>query len=320
MNQNGGRPPRLFLSYSHRNEDWRDLFLAQLEPAAANGALDVWYDGHIAHGEDWFDRIAVEIKRSRFVVLLLTPAFLSSDFIRREELPYIEHLWSDGAGSSSPLTVYAWVCEPCDWQSVSLFSEQGSRIQCEPRSGALSAYPAIERDRMLTEWVAGLRTIATAGPGRPRTQMLAEDAYDAFERGIASLAAQDHRNACASFEEAERLLPDFADAHFFHAIALLGGRRAKKATRQTMSRVEKHLMSAIDARGSFLDLFMLALFKWDYYQENKLRMPPPSAQQLLEAAASESVRPTFSQEALNEAFRYTPWIDSPVTNWLTGEG
>jgi hypothetical protein len=314
------RPPRLFLSYSHRNENWRDLFLEHLTPLSERGSIDVWYDARIEHGEDWFDRIAVEIKRSRFIVVLLTADFLDSDFIRREELPYIEYLWSAATQGDRPLTIYAWVCEPCRWQEVSLFSEQGSRIQCAPRSGSLAECPDDERSQLLSHWVAGLEQAGAGPTGSARTQMLVEDARNAYARGKASLEALDYRSACASFEEAERLFPEFADAHYFHAIALLGGRRAKKVTRQTITRVERHLMAAINARGSFLDLFMLGLFKWDYYQENKLKMPPPTTEQLLEAAVSGDRGSTFSQYLLDETFRHTPWIDTAVTRWLTAEG
>jgi hypothetical protein len=321
MSKDGnGHVPRLFLSYSHKNEEWRDRFLDGLRPHVATGGLDVWHDGHITHGEDWLDRIGAEIRRSRFAVLLLTPEFLSSDFIRREELPYIESLWADSARSDQSLTVFPWVCESCDWQQISLFSEQGSRIQCRPVQGALASYPTSEVEAMLTDWAATLTAPEAALPGRARTQLLLEDARDAFERGKASLASEDFRGACASFEEAERLVPDFADAHYFHALALLGGRRAKKVNRQTIGRVEQRLKAAIDARGSFLDYFMLGLFKWDYYQENKLRVPPPSTEQLLRVADSEAIRATFSQDLFEETFRYTPWFDSPVTRWLNTEG
>jgi len=320
MIEGNGHAPRLFLSYSHRNEEWRDRFLDGLRPHVAAGELDVWHDGHISHGEDWLDRIGTEIRRSRFAVLLLTPEFLNSDFIRREELPYIESLWLDSARSSQSLTVFPWVCEACDWQTISLFSEQGSRIQCQPVQGALSSYATSEVEAMLTDWAATLTAPDAAQPGRARTQLLLEDARDAFERGKASLAGKDFRSARTGFEEAERLVPEFAEASYFHALALLGGRRAKKVNRQTITRVEQRLTAAIDARGSFLDYFMLGLFKWDYYQENKLRMPAPNTEQLLEVAASEAVLATFSQDLLEETFRYTPWIDSPVTRWLNAEG
>lgn len=308
-------PPQLFLSYAHRNSKWRDLFLAQLEPIVAAGALTVWHDSHIEHGDDWFERIAVEIQRSRFVVLLLTSEFLTSDFIRSRELPYIEEI-----RSRIDLTIYPWVCEPCGWQQVTLFSEEGARIQCRPATSALSEHDDAAVERMLSGWIGTLADRANGLLGRPRLEMQREESQNAFDRGKASLAARDFRSACASFEEAARLSPGFADAYYFHALALLAGRRAKKVNRRTITQVEEQLRAAIDSRGSFLDFFMLALFKWDYYQENKLRMPPPSAEQLLEAAGSAKARKTLSQDLLDETFQHTPWFDSPVTHWLTQEG
>jgi hypothetical protein len=49
-------------------------------------------------------------------------------------------------------------------------------------------------------------------------------------------------------------------------------------------------------------------------------MPPPTTEQLLEAAVSGDRRSTFSQDLLDETFRHTPWIDTAVTRWLTAEG
>ena len=65
---------------------------------------------------------------------------------------------------------------------------------------------------------------------------------------------------------------------------------------------------------------MLALFKWDYYKENRLRMPGPPAEQLLEAAATAASRGLFDKGHFEETFRHTPWIENPVTSWLTQKG
>lgn len=310
MNTDASRP-RLFLSYAHLNPGWRDLFLAKLEPLTSKGAFEVWHDGHIEHGDDWFERIAVEIQRSRFTVILLTAEFLSSDFIRTRELPYIEQI-----RVRQDLTIYPWVCEPCGWQQVSLFSEAGSRIQCRPADSALSDHDDDAVHQMLDDWIATLGDRGDALIGRPRLAMQREEATNAFARGKASLDAHDYRSASESFEEAERLTPDFADAHYFHALALLAGRRAKKVDRRTITGVTQHLQAAIEARGSFSDYLMLALFKWDYYRENRLRMPEPPAEQLLESADTAASQGNFDRAHLEETFQHTPWIDNAVTRWL----
>lgn len=88
--------PNISISYSHKNRDWLERFQTFLKPLFAHDdeILDasdpvVWDDTLIAVGSEWYEKIRLAIQQSRVVVMLVTPDYVASDFIRRHELPMI---------------------------------------------------------------------------------------------------------------------------------------------------------------------------------------------------------------------------------------
>jgi hypothetical protein len=49
--------PSIFISYSHKDEDWKDHILLRLGIAQKQELFDVWDDRRIEGGEDWFKAI-----------------------------------------------------------------------------------------------------------------------------------------------------------------------------------------------------------------------------------------------------------------------
>lgn len=87
---------RVFISYCHRDTRWLERLKAVLAPEIRNDRLDVWDDQLLDPGEDWRERIRENIARARVAILLVTPGFLASKFIREEELPPILEAAKDG--------------------------------------------------------------------------------------------------------------------------------------------------------------------------------------------------------------------------------
>ncbi len=46
--------PTVFISYSHKDEAWKDRLVAHLGVLAQEGLLDTWDDRCIGGGEDWY--------------------------------------------------------------------------------------------------------------------------------------------------------------------------------------------------------------------------------------------------------------------------
>jgi hypothetical protein len=76
----------VFVSYSHDDRDWLARLLVFLKPFTGPN-FRVWADPYIKVGEEWRRDISGAMSRACVAVLLVSPDFLASDFIRNEELP-----------------------------------------------------------------------------------------------------------------------------------------------------------------------------------------------------------------------------------------
>lgn len=80
----------IFLSWSHRNKKHKDRLLELLEPRLqiqAGLKVDWWEDSHLRIGEDSRQAMIDQLDEADYVLQLLSPEFLASDFIRNVELP-----------------------------------------------------------------------------------------------------------------------------------------------------------------------------------------------------------------------------------------
>jgi hypothetical protein len=79
---------KLFISYARIDRDWLVAVRTQLR-SMPDQAVNVWDDSQIPPGADFEHEIQRAISGSRASLLIVTPAFLASDFIRNHELPFL---------------------------------------------------------------------------------------------------------------------------------------------------------------------------------------------------------------------------------------
>jgi len=139
----GGRLQRqeLFISYSRKDRAFLERFWTHLSPLETLYGLQRWDDSRIQPGDIWLDEIEQALARAQVALLLVSPDFLASDFIRRKELPCLfEAAQNDGLK-------ILWVpLLPCSWKRFRQIEQYQAVIPVNP---TLAEMGEVERDRAM---------------------------------------------------------------------------------------------------------------------------------------------------------------------------
>lgn len=87
---------RIFICYAHKDNEssdpsqrWLDRLLEQLEPLNLQEQAKIWSDKELEIGEEWHEEIQTTLQQVKAAVLLVSPAFLASKYIRNSEVPVL---------------------------------------------------------------------------------------------------------------------------------------------------------------------------------------------------------------------------------------
>lgn len=90
--------PKVFICYASADnqstnprERWLDRVQQHLEPFRDDDGIEVFSDNELSYGEGWHERIQLELQQARVVILLVSAAFMASNYVRNHELPVILH-------------------------------------------------------------------------------------------------------------------------------------------------------------------------------------------------------------------------------------
>ena len=116
----------VFISYSHKDEEWKERLVTHLRVLQLQDLLNVWEDRQIEAGADWYAEIENAINQAGVAILMISANFLTSRFILGEEIPkLLERREREG------VRVIPIIVKPCAWAQVGWLSE----IQARPRDG-----------------------------------------------------------------------------------------------------------------------------------------------------------------------------------------
>lgn len=108
--------PKIFISYSHEDEEWMELFEKKLK-ARFRDDFDIWHDREIKLGEEWFDKVINSIHDTKIAVLLISDDFLTSNFIEKEEIPRFRQL-----AKEKQLKIVPVIIRSCAWKEYGWLS------------------------------------------------------------------------------------------------------------------------------------------------------------------------------------------------------
>jgi hypothetical protein len=105
--------PTVFISYSHRDEMWKDRLLTQLGVLQQQSVLALWHDRRIGAGADWYQEICQAMEAAHVAVLLISAHFLTSSFILQQEVArLLTRRQQEG------LPIVPILLTPCAWKQV----------------------------------------------------------------------------------------------------------------------------------------------------------------------------------------------------------
>ncbi len=166
---------RIFISYSHKDTDWKDRLVTHLGVLQQQEQLDFWTDAEIRIGEAWLKKIEDAMAAASVAILLVSADSLTSAFILRKEIKtLLERRDSEG------LAIFPILVRPCAWKRV----EWLAQMQLRPLGGIpLSAGNGHQIDEHLTAIVEEIAAVldSMAIPPSVREQNLTPSASSSIE-------------------------------------------------------------------------------------------------------------------------------------------
>jgi hypothetical protein len=148
--------PKIFISYSHKDEQFKDELIGMLAGLQRRGVIDAWQDRRIEPGAEWFKSIKEAINECDLALLLVSRDFIASPFINDKELPdLLKRREQEG------MMVIPIIVRDCLWQSEPVLKD----LQALPTDGkAVITFSEAtgDRDRVWREIAQAIENLAQA--------------------------------------------------------------------------------------------------------------------------------------------------------------
>jgi len=182
---------KVFLSYSHKDTKWVERLREHFRAVAGDTGLDIFDDSLIAPGEKWFERLEREMSSAGVAILLVSPSFLASNFVRREEVPRLL-----AKRSKEGMVLYPLLIRDCAFAAVPWLAS----IQVRPRDARpVSAMRSAQIDSCFAGVVREVLELLQTG-----------DSAAAKQNAVSSPQNSGHSSPKVVFEKLEQLIAVFS--------------------------------------------------------------------------------------------------------------
>lgn len=145
----GTKALSVFISYSHKDEVFKDDLVKHLSPLKRLGLVEEWNDRKIAAGAEWDQVISENLERANIILLLVSIDFITSKYCYDVELERALERHAKGEAVVVPI-----VMRNCLWQHTPF-----AKLQALPKDAkAISSWG--DRDDAFTTIAESIRQIA----------------------------------------------------------------------------------------------------------------------------------------------------------------
>lgn len=107
---------KVFLSYSHVDAAYRDVFAQNLEVMEMDGLIDWWHDGKVLASQEFDKEIRRALLEADLIIFLVSTASLRSKYIQEVELAHALAPTTRATGGWQPKVVPILLEQNCAWQ------------------------------------------------------------------------------------------------------------------------------------------------------------------------------------------------------------
>ena len=116
-------PPKLFISYSHIDEHFKDCLITHLSTLQRSQKILEWNDRKIIAGTEWDSVISKHLSESEIILFLVSPDFIASQYCYDKEVATAMEMHENRKAVVIPI-----ILRPCDWGETPF-----SKLQATPR-------------------------------------------------------------------------------------------------------------------------------------------------------------------------------------------
>nr|WP_298612109.1 TIR domain-containing protein [uncultured Thiothrix sp.] len=151
-----------------QDEAWKDALQRHLKVLQSHNAFSIWDDRQIEVGANWLPAIETAIEQAKVALLLVSSDFLTSEFVKRQEIPrFLQRREAEG------LQIVPIIIKPCAWQAVSwLAALQGGTKDNRPL--AQFALGSFESEQAFSEITLKVYNLLQAAQQAEEAKRLAE--------------------------------------------------------------------------------------------------------------------------------------------------
>lgn len=113
-------PLKLFISYSHQDEKYKEQLITHLTSLKRRGIISEWHDRKLISGQEWDKAIKQELLDADIILLLISSDFLSSNYCYDIEIKKAMERHEQSEAKVIPI-----ILRPCDWKDLPFSKLQG---------------------------------------------------------------------------------------------------------------------------------------------------------------------------------------------------
>lgn len=142
---------RIFISYTHADERFREELDKHLSPYLLSGRLESWHDRHIRAGASLYQEIQGNIDGAHIILMLISADYLHSKACQ-DEMSIALKRSDEGAAVAIPIII-----RPCHWQILPIgtlmaANEDGKPIKQQPDADEAWTQVAKKIGELLNDW------------------------------------------------------------------------------------------------------------------------------------------------------------------------